>query len=73
VRHDPRARLEDVVAGSEPVFPVRWLASDGHEAWGKVDERGYEGYVARTSAGQHPAEGVQRRERRSMSWSKGWG
>jgi ATP-dependent DNA ligase len=30
---DPRARLEDVVAGSELVFPVRRLAPDGLEAW----------------------------------------
>jgi ATP-dependent DNA ligase len=30
---DRRARLEDVVAGSELVFPVRRLAPDGLEAW----------------------------------------
>jgi hypothetical protein len=40
---DPRARLEDVVAGSELVFAVRRLASDGLEAWKQVVDRGYEG------------------------------
>src|SRR5262249_42870684 len=44
---DRRARLEAVVAGSELVFPVRRLAPDGLEAWKKVIERGYEGYVAK--------------------------
>jgi ATP-dependent DNA ligase len=45
---DRRARLEDIVAGSELVFPVRRLAPEGLEAWTQVFERGYEGYVART-------------------------
>jgi bifunctional non-homologous end joining protein LigD len=40
---DRRARLEDVVAGSELVFPVRRLAPDGLEAWTQVVERGYAG------------------------------
>jgi ATP-dependent DNA ligase len=44
-----RTRLEDVVAGSELVFPVRRLTSDGLEAWKQVVERGYEGYVAKDS------------------------
>jgi ATP-dependent DNA ligase len=44
---DRRARLENVVAGSELVFPVRRLAPDGLEAWTQVTERGYEGYVAK--------------------------
>jgi ATP-dependent DNA ligase len=35
---DRRARLEDVVAGCELVFPVRRLASDGLEAWKQVVE-----------------------------------
>jgi bifunctional non-homologous end joining protein LigD len=47
---DRCARLEDVVAGSELVFPVRRLAADGLEAWGQVIERGYEGYVAKDQA-----------------------
>jgi bifunctional non-homologous end joining protein LigD len=44
---DRRARLEDVVAGSELVFPVRRLAAEGLEAWQQVIERGYEGFVAK--------------------------
>jgi ATP-dependent DNA ligase len=42
---DRRARLEDVVAGSELVFAVRRLASDGLDAWEQVMQRGYEGLV----------------------------
>ncbi|HZN69203.1 MAG TPA: hypothetical protein VFB66_28250 [Tepidisphaeraceae bacterium] len=38
-----RAPLEDVVAGSDLVFPVRRLAPDGLKAWGQVVARGYEG------------------------------
>jgi ATP-dependent DNA ligase len=45
--HDRRARLEEVVAGSELVFPVRRRASDGHEAWAQVVECGDEGCVAK--------------------------
>jgi len=33
---DRRARLEDVVAGSELVSPVRRLAPDGLDAWAQV-------------------------------------
>jgi len=47
---DRRARLEDVVAGSERIFPVRRLAPDGLEAWKQVIDRGYEGYVAKDEA-----------------------
>jgi hypothetical protein len=42
-----RAQLEDVVGGSELVFPVGRLAPDGLAAWAQVIERGYEGYVAK--------------------------
>jgi len=44
---DRRARLEDVVANNDLVFPVRRLAPDGLEAWRHVIERGYEGLVAK--------------------------
>ena len=47
---DRRARLEDVVAGSALIFPVRRLAPDGLEAWAQVVEREYEGYVAKDEA-----------------------
>jgi bifunctional non-homologous end joining protein LigD len=40
---DRRARLEDVVAGSELVFPVRRLAPDVWRRGNQVVERGYEG------------------------------
>jgi len=45
-----RARLEDVVADSDLVLPVRRLAPDGLEAWQQVMARGYEGYVAKEEA-----------------------
>jgi bifunctional non-homologous end joining protein LigD len=46
-----RARLEDVVAGSELLFPVRRLAPDGLAAWAQVVERGgMRGTWPRTSA-----------------------
>ena len=44
---DRRARLEDVIAASELIFPVRRLSPDGLKAWKQVVERGYEGYVAK--------------------------
>jgi bifunctional non-homologous end joining protein LigD len=47
---DRRARLEEVVAGSELVFAVRRLASNGLEAWKQVIARGYEGDVAKDEA-----------------------
>jgi ATP-dependent DNA ligase len=47
---DRRARLEDVVANNDLVFPVRRLAPDGLEAWSQVIVRGYEGYVAKDEA-----------------------
>ena len=52
---DRRARLEDVVAGSELVFPVRRLAADGLEAWEQVIARGYEGLVAKDEASIYEA------------------
>jgi len=33
--------LKDVVAGSEPIFPLRRLAGDGLEAWKQILARGY--------------------------------
>jgi ATP-dependent DNA ligase len=57
---DRRARLEDVVAGSELVFPVRRLAPDGLEAWKQVVERGYEGYVAKDEASAYDGGATRR-------------
>src|SRR5262249_29641403 len=45
-----RARLENVVAGSEFVLPVCRLASNGFEAWAEVIARDYEGLVAKDEA-----------------------
>jgi bifunctional non-homologous end joining protein LigD len=64
-----RQRLEDAVAGSELIFPVRRLAEDGIEAWAQVLERGYEGYVAKDEASAYVAG-------KTRSWLKvkvpGW-
>jgi bifunctional non-homologous end joining protein LigD len=60
---DRRARLQEVVAGSELVFPVRRLAPDGLEAWALVVERGYEGYVAKDEASVYEGGATRR-------WSK---
>jgi bifunctional non-homologous end joining protein LigD len=57
---DRRVRLEDVVAGSELVFPVRRLAADGLEAWKQVIERGYEGYVAKDERSVYEAGSTRR-------------
>jgi ATP-dependent DNA ligase len=53
-------RLEDVVAGSELVFPVRRLAPDGLEAWKQVAERCYEGYVAKDEASVYEGGATRR-------------
>ena len=57
---DRRARLEDVVACSELVFPVRRLAADGLEAWQQVAERDFEGYVAKDEASLYEAGPTRR-------------
>lgn len=57
---DRRARLEDIIAGSGLVFPVRRLAPDGVEAWRQVIERGYEGYVAKDEASAYEAGRTRR-------------
>ena len=66
---DRRALLEDAVAGSELIFPVRRLAANGIEAWQQVLERGYEGYVAKDEASKYVGG-------RTRSWLKvkqpGW-
>jgi bifunctional non-homologous end joining protein LigD len=50
-----RARLEDVVAGGDLVFPVRRLAADGLAAWDQMIERGYEGYVVKAESSVYEA------------------
>ena len=44
---DRRARLENVVAGSDLVLPVRRLAKNGFEAWSEVVAHDFEGLVAK--------------------------
>jgi bifunctional non-homologous end joining protein LigD len=55
-----RARLEDTVAGSELVFPVRRLAANGLEAWAQVLEKSYEGYVAKDEGSAYEAGPTRR-------------
>jgi bifunctional non-homologous end joining protein LigD len=55
-----RARLEDVVIGSDLVFPVRRLAADGPAAWTQVIERGYEGLVAKNEASVYEGGATRR-------------
>jgi bifunctional non-homologous end joining protein LigD len=57
---DRRARLQDVVAGNELVFPVRRLAPDGLVAWQQVVEHGYEGYVAKDEASAYEGGATRR-------------
>jgi bifunctional non-homologous end joining protein LigD len=57
---DRRVRLEDVVAGNNLIFPVRWLAADGLEAWKEVVERGFEGYVAKDEASEYVGGATRR-------------
>jgi bifunctional non-homologous end joining protein LigD len=55
-----RARLEDAVAGSDFVLPVRRLARNGFEAWSEVVARDYEGYVAKDEASLYEAGPTRR-------------
>ena len=57
---DRRTRLEDIVAGSELVFPVRRLAADGLIAWDEVVKRELEGYVAKDEASAYAAGPTKR-------------
>src|SRR4029450_9587881 len=64
-----RARLEELVARRERIFPVRRLTSNGLVAWDEVLKAGFEGYVAKDEASPYVG-GVTR------SWLKvkvpGW-
>jgi bifunctional non-homologous end joining protein LigD len=50
-----RARLENVVAGSDLVLPVRRLARNGFEAWSEVIARDREGLVAKDESSLYEA------------------
>jgi len=45
--HERRARLEEAVAGSDFVLPVRRLARNGFEAWSEVIAHDYEAWSPR--------------------------
>ena len=45
-----RSILEDAIAGSDMVLPVRRLETDGDRAWQTVERRGLEGLVAKDPA-----------------------
>lgn len=55
-----RARLEDAVAGSDFVLPVRRLARNGFEAWSEVVARDYEGLVAKEESSLYEAGPTRR-------------
>ena len=61
------------MAGSELVFPVRRLASDGVEAWGQVIERGYEGLVAKDEASAYEGGRTKRWLKVMQKWLDGRG
>jgi len=57
---DRRVRLENVVAGSEFVLPVRRLAKNGYEAWSEVIAHDFEGLVAKEEASLYEAGPTRR-------------
>jgi len=69
---DRRTRLEDIVAGSELVFPVRRLAADGLAAWDEVMQRGFEGLVAKDSISTYEAGRTRRwLKMKQKNWTVG--
>ena len=57
---DRRARLENIVAGSDLVLPVRRLARNGFEAWAEVIAHDYQGLVAKDEASLYEAGPTRR-------------
>jgi bifunctional non-homologous end joining protein LigD len=57
---DRRARLENVVVGSDLVLPVRRLAKNGFEAWAEVIAHDYEGLVAKDETSLYEAGPTRR-------------
>jgi ATP-dependent DNA ligase len=55
-----RARLEDAIAGSDCVLPVRRLARNGFEAWSEVVAGDYEGLVAKDETSLYEAGPTRR-------------
>src|SRR5215468_392545 len=52
---DRRARLENAVAGSDMVLPVRRLAKNGYDAWAEVIAHDCEGLVAKEESSLYEA------------------
>jgi bifunctional non-homologous end joining protein LigD len=59
-RRDRRARLENAIAGSEFLLPVRRLARNGFEAWSEVIARDFEGLVAKDEGSLYEAGPTRR-------------
>jgi bifunctional non-homologous end joining protein LigD len=57
---DRRAWLENAVAGSDLVLPVRRLAKNGFEAWAEVIAHDYEGLVAKEETSPYEAGPTRR-------------
>jgi bifunctional non-homologous end joining protein LigD len=57
---DRRARLENVVVGSDLVLPVRRLAKNGFEAWSEVVAHDYEGLAAKDESSLYEAGPTRR-------------
>ena len=55
-----RVRLEEAIAGSEFVLPVRRLAQNGFEAWAEVIARDFEGLVAKDEVSLYEAGPTRR-------------
>src|SRR5262249_10809590 len=58
---DRRARLENAIAGSDLVLPVRPLAKNGFEAWAEVIAQDYEALGAKDEASLPEAGPTRRR------------
>jgi bifunctional non-homologous end joining protein LigD len=52
---DRRARLEELLADTDRILPVRRLASNGLAAWAQVLDKCYEGMVAKDEASAYVA------------------
>jgi bifunctional non-homologous end joining protein LigD len=58
-----RGALERLVDGQEMLFPARRLDANGLQAWDEVQQRGYEGLVAKDEASPYVGG-------RTLSWLK---
>ena len=61
--HARRAALEHLVSEQHLIFPARRLAAHGLKAWDQVQQRGYEGLVAKDASSPYAGG-------RTLSWLK---